>query len=192
MAQDRLSDRERVWLQGQGSVDHRLGALNLVGWWTPEYTDYRCHRSVEIGIDHDVAEAMPTPLDLGLGQLEAGGDLRLRHPPATSHPGLQLVEARRHEEDGQSIRIGLHHLEGTVQLDIEQDVLPGAEVGEDLIMEGSVAITGELRPLQQPAGFDQLRKGLIIDEVVLDLVGLVRPLGAGSGRDGEMKAVMRR
>jgi hypothetical protein len=126
-----------------------------------QYTGHLGHRPVHLVIhDHKCCELPAQAHFLG-----PFGDASV-HLGGVVTPMAQAFAldfgGRRHEQDDQGVRVPLLHLPGSLEVDLEDDVLVRWCVGE----RRAVEVPEELRPLEESPGVDPLLEAVAIDEGV--------------------------
>src|SRR6266566_4720467 len=136
---------------------------------------YFVHRRIERVVDHDVTPRARLA-NFGDRLLQAPCQRRRRLGPAAQQSLRPLRPTGREDEDPDRLwrRVALLHLTRALDLDVQHDVLAGAEHGVDLTLERPVPLAGVLRPLHELIGVPAPRELLPGHEVVSDVIRFPR------------------
>ena len=122
--------------------------------------------------------------DFARRALHAAGDHFLAVGAASAQAPFEFGQRWRQDENPDEI---LAHrrmkLLRALPVDVEQDVAAGLQRGLHRRLGRAVAIVEHRRPFDELAGLDQPVELGIVDEMIVDIVALARPLGAGRRRD---------
>src|SRR6266699_6848690 len=136
---------------------------------------YFVHRRIERVVDHDVTPRARLA-NFGDRLLQAPCQRRRRLGPAAQQSLRPIRPTGREDEDPDRLwrRVALLHLTRALDLDVQHDVLAGAEHGVDLTLERTVPLAGVLRPLHELIGVPAPCELLPGHEVVGDVIRFPR------------------
>ena len=102
---------------------------------------------------------------------------------ATHEPLTQDIERRRLDENENRLGEALLDGQGPLDVDLQDEGLPGGQVALDLAGKRAVTMVVHLRPLDEVAGLDARGELIVGQEIVIDavhLTGAWAPRGSGN------------
>ena len=102
---------------------------------------------------------------------------------ATAQTGLKLLRTRRRDKDQQSIRELLLHLQSTLNLDLEKNVLSSFPLFHHILLRGSIIVSHILRMLNQGIFLNHLLKFFFFQEEIFPSILLSLTRSARGCRD---------
>ena len=136
------------------------------------------------GVVHDDVLIAPADGDLFPRASHAPREALLRLGTAAAQAVLQLLDGRRQQEDEQPVRAFLHDVQGALNVDLEQDILPRRAPLLDLLERRPVVVAVDIRMLEEASLPDELLELLLRQKVVVLAIHLAVPRRARRGGDG--------
>src|SRR5689334_18453780 len=122
-----------------------------------------------------------------LGDAQAGRDLLVVVGASPDQARAQRLERRRGDEDLYGLGQRGPDLAGALDLDLEDDGMPGLGTALELAVQGAVTTARVDRVLDELAGLDAALEVRVVEEVVVDTVLLAGARRARRGRDAELE-----
>ena len=138
---------------------------------------------VQIVVDDPCIEPVGLA-DFGGGVGQAAGDARLVVRAAPAQPAFQFAQGRRQEKDVLPARERKVQLGRALNVDVEQDVLPGFQGFEHGGQRRPVIIAVHVGPFREKSGFPAAEELFDRKEMVVLAVRFMAARGPGGAGDG--------